>query len=190
MLTRTGGLAFMRRGLAAAGVMLIASACGGSMSLTEYAEEVETLVTELGTQVAALDAEREARGPSVEGEVEYWGSRAAARKQFHDGLNELEPPSELADMHELAVDIMLRFTVAEEALAAKARDLEDLAGIASLWASAEIRAWQAVDEESRVICVVAQRELDETEQRSDLEDLPWIPGEMKETVQVAFGCTQ
>lgn len=180
----------MRSALSAACLLLVITACGGSLSLAEYGEQVETLVAELNGEVDALDAQREARDPSVEGEIEYWESRAAARKQFQDGLDALDPPNDLAEMHDLALDIMRRYTAAEEAVAAKARDLEDLAGIAALWASAEITAWAAVDEESRVICLIAQQELDETEQRAEFDDLPWIPGEMKETVQVAFGCTK
>jgi hypothetical protein len=189
MPTETGGLSFMPRPLPGILLLLLVTACGGNPTLADYAEEIETLVIELNREVDALDAQREARGPSVEGEVEYWESRTTARRQFYDGLDALDPPGDLAEMHDLALDIMRRYTAAEEALAAKARELEDLAGIAALWASAEMTRWEAVDEESRVICLIAQQEFDETQQRAELGDLPWIPGDMKETVRVAFGCT-
>lgn len=169
-------------------VALLLSACSGAMTLTEYADEVEELVVALNAEVEALDAARAAQGPGVEGEIAYWESRLSARKRFLAGLESLHPPSALSDLHDHAVDIMRRYTVAEEAVAIEAAEIEDLPGIAALWAGPEVAAWRVVDEESQVICRAAQRAVDETEARAELEGLPWIPGEMKETVQVAFGC--
>lgn len=180
----------MRRWLIAVSLLLVAAACGGSLTLTEYAEQVESLVVALNAEMESLDTERDSRGPSVEGEIDYWESRVAARQRFRDGISALDPPAEVADLHNTAVDVMVRLTAAEEAVAAQAQNLQDLTGIAVLWASAEVAVWKAVDEESQTICLVAQRELDRTAERAELEGVAWIPPEMKETVRVAFGCPE
>lgn len=180
----------MRGASAAICLTLILVACGGGLTLTEYAEQVEALAAEAGTGLDTLDAQRDARGPSVEGEIVYWDSRVSVRNEFLEGFSALDPPDEVADLHELALGIFGRLTAAEDAVATRAATLDTVADIDALWASAEIKAWQAVDEEGVVICQVAQGEFDETDQRVDLQDVPWIPSEMKEIVGIAFGCTK
>jgi hypothetical protein len=38
------------------------------------------------------------------------------------------------------------------------------------------------------LCLAAQAEFDDTEERTALAEVPWIPQELKEVVTVAFGC--
>lgn len=170
-------------------VVLVVAGCGGRLGLSEYAGRVEALVVELDATIVALDAEREARGPNVAGEIAYWEARAAARRQFAEGLDALDPPEALEEMHTVAVEIMERYADAEDAVVASAGELVDVAGIDDLWGSAVMDAWRQVDEESRVLCLAAQARFDESRERAELDGVPWVPREMKEAVGVAFGCT-
>ena len=52
----------------------------------------------------------------------------------------------------------------------------------------EGRAADAVLEEVYEFCRSSQAEYDATRDRESLNDLPWVPSEMREVVKVAFGC--
>jgi hypothetical protein len=168
-------------------VVLVACG-GGSLTLSEYASQSEALVTELLTQLDTLDAEWESQIPTPEGARTYWNHRLEARVEFLEGIHALDPPEEVADLHETALDLFNRLTTAEEALAARVNSLETIIGHGPWWDMPEGQAARAVDEEAVAICHAAQADFDATQDRESFEDVPWIPEEMKTVVQVAFNC--
>ena len=165
---------------------LALSACGGGLSLTEYAGELESAATEMNSRLDELDAQLSETG-DLEEIKEYARERVAARYTFVAVLEELEPPNELSDLHTAAEDILGRLADAEAALADYVDGLESGMDVGDVWATPLGLAARAADEESIDLCLAAQSELDTTE-RSDLAEVPWIPPELKEVVVVAFGC--
>lgn len=165
---------------------LAMSACGGGVSLTEYAAELESAVTEMNGRIDELDAEL-SETADLEQIRRYANERVAARYAFLGVLGELEPPSEVSDLHDTARNVMGRLADAESALADYINGLDSATGIVDFWATPLGVAARSADEESIDLCLAAQEELD-TRERSDLADVPWIPPELKEVVVVAFGC--
>jgi len=165
---------------------LALSACGGGLSLTDYAGELESAVTEMNGRLDELDAQLSETG-DLEEIKEYARERVAARYTFVAVLDELEPRSEVSDLHTAAEGIIDRLADAEAALADYVDGLESGMDVGDAWATPLGLAARAADEESIELCLAAQSELDTTE-RSDLAEVPWIPPELKEVVVVAFGC--
>jgi hypothetical protein len=56
------------------------------------------------------------------------------------------------------------------------------------WDSPAGDAARAIDVESIAICDAAQASIDATQDRDSFSDTPWIPPEMKEVIEVTFGC--
>jgi hypothetical protein len=158
--------------------------------LAEYAAEAEELTTTVITQLAMLDAEWETQEPTQEGARDYWNRRIAIRVEFLEGIQGLDPPDGLVELHETALDLFSRLVDAEEALAARVAAVEDPTGHSEWWDTPEGRAARAVDEEAIAICHAAQASFDATQERQALSDVPWIPSEMRESVRVAFGCPE
>lgn len=161
---------------------------GGSLSLTEYATEVEALVSTMTADFAALDSEWEAEPPTLGRAERYWSGRLEIREQFLEGVGDLQPPEAVEAQHANALDLFTRITAADVALAARVETLDE---ITSHWAwvdSPEGRASDAVLEEVYAFCRDSQAGYDATESRESSEDVAWIPQEMKEVVKVAFGC--
>lgn len=163
------------------------SGCGGELSLTEYAIELETAAADMNARLDELDDE--ISGSSDLGQVKRYASeRVAARNAFVDILEGLDPPDEISDLHDSAVGIMGRLTDAESALADYVIGLDSAVDLDTVWSSPPGVAARSADEESIALCLAAQAELDSTEERIGLAEVPWIPQELKEVVTVAFGC--
>jgi hypothetical protein len=157
------------------------------VSLADYADQVEALVTTQNARLDALDAELE--GPLDLDQVKrYAKERVEARSALVDGLGKLDPPEEVAELHTAALEIMGRVTEAESVLADRVLAMETSAGIDAIWETPEGVAARAADEQAVALCRAAEAEINSTEERSTFEDVPWIPAEMKEIVRVAFGC--
>lgn len=180
----------MRSIVAVTCLALVASCGGGELTLSEYAEEVEVLVTTMNRRLDDLDAERESEVPTVESTQAFRNARVAARRQFLDAFRALEPSEEATELHTAALGIVTRLTAAEEALARRAEDVETEAELGRLSETPEALAADAVDEEAIAICQAAQAQVDATADREVFEDVPWIPSEMTDVVLVFFGCTK
>ena len=170
-------------------LVLTLMGCGdGSLTVAEYAAQAEELVAELAAELESLDAELESQSPSLEAARAYWERRLAARVELLGGIRALDPPEELADLHATALDLFGRITAAEEDVAARVESFETAADLDQTWQTTEGQAAQAVLEEVFALCRATQTGFDETEDRESLNDVPWIPPEMKEVIQISFGC--
>ncbi len=184
----------LRRVWAGACLVLMVAGCGGGeMSLTEYVERLNVIMDRAiqqglelvaGPPGAVIAAEGEQLADFTPqdlqlalervGEIEVESREAAAA---------IEPPEELADLHNLFFDT--RFASAREALAARA-------GTAATWEelseTPEMVAYRTAVTVDRQACIDIQAELDATAQRGVFADTPWIPGELKEVVETVLGC--
>ncbi len=175
-------------GITCLAVVLVACA-GGRLTLSEYGERTEALVADLVEEIDAIDAEWKLQEPTVEGAQTYLEQRVGARVEFLEHLRDLEPPEQLAEMHEAAFDRFSALNAAEETLEASVATFETTAEIDQMWDSPEGLAALAALDGVIELCLATQTELDATQDRETFRDVPWIPNEMKEVVSVAFGCS-
>ncbi len=156
----------MRRLVAAVLVSGMAvSGCGGELSLTEYATELETAATEMNTRLDEPDSELSGSS-DLEQVKRYAKERVAARNAFVDILEELDPPDEVSDLHDSALRIIGRLTNAESALADYVNDLGSATDLDTFWSTPLGVAARSADEESIALCLAAQAEFDNTEERT------------------------
>lgn len=179
----------LRSTVAVACLTLAVAACGGdSLTLSEYSEQAAELISVVRDRIATLDAEWLAATPTPEGAAAYWDERIAARTEFVEDLQALNPPDEAAELHENVVPLFERLTTAERALAARIVAYESLTQHWQGWDTPEGQSAIAVDQELVALCFLTQEELDRTQSRELLAEMSWFPSDMKEVVNVVLGC--
>jgi hypothetical protein len=174
-----------------AGVVLIllVTACGGdSSTLSEYNQRGMALVAAMEKQISALDAEWNSHEPTVERARSYWTKRIEARDEALQGLEVLRAPDELTDLLGHGLDLFTEQITAEKALAIRVISFDTVTGPEQWWNTPEGKAVQALDDEINAFCQVVQARYDATIERVILSDVPWIPSDMKEMVQIDIGC--
>ena len=174
----------MRSWLAAGCLAVMLVACGGP-SLTEYAERLDTLALELGGRLDAGDAQMSTGTPTLEDAQEVLASAVAARTDFQEGLTALDPPEGFAAVHSDFVEVHARIIAAQETFVARAATA---ATLEELDQSAEAEAYRAIGTETASRCQEFRARIDATANREVFADAPWIPGEMKEVVEITFRC--
>jgi len=176
----------MRSTLVVGCLAVILAACGGgSLSLTEYVERLDSLAVELGGQLEAGDVQMSTGTPTLEDAQEVLTSAVAARTDFQEGVIALDPPGEFADVHTDFVEVHSRIIAAQEAFVARAATA---ATLEELDQSAEGEAYRAIGTEAASLCQEFRARIDTTADREVFADTPWIPGDMKEVVEVTFRC--
>ena len=179
----------MLRIVLAIGCFSMVVACSPpSMSVTEYAAEVELLVAEMESRFATIDREWESQTPSVRGAQVYWQQRLDIRNDFLEAVEALAPPFEIASMHDDAVEVFTRITTADEELARRVARYTEVTEHRQWLDTPEGAASLAILEDVFEFCRSSQATFDATESRGEAADVPWIPQEMKLVVSVAFGC--
>jgi len=163
------------------------SACSSSPSLADFAEDVETLVTTMNAHLDAADAALE-DDADIGVLHDYVVYRIQLRNDFLESFRDLEPPDEVAELHSAALEIITRLTAAESDVADIVLNAKTAEEARAAWDTAAGEVARAVDAESVAICEAAQASLDATEDRAAFSDTPWVPPEMKEIIEVAFGC--
>jgi hypothetical protein len=166
---------------------LLMNACSAQPSVVDYAEEVEALVVTMNARLDGLDADLE-QSWDLDHLHTYAEQRVAARSALIDGLGSLVPPGEVAELHETALEILKRVTVAEVAMADRIMTWTSESDIEPIWETPEGVAARTADADAIAMCLAAQAEFDQTAGRAEFENAPWIPPEMKEVILVAFGC--
>lgn len=168
--------------------LLLASCGGGSLSLAEYNTEGMALSTVMEERIYALDAGWDSRTATVEDARTYWDQRIEAYETGLEGFQSLEPAGEAAELHRTGMELFTKLVAAERALAVRVASFETVTGPEQWWATAEGAAVGAVNEEIYSLCLVFQTMYDATVERLAMSNVPWIPAEMKEVVQVDIGC--
>lgn len=181
----------MRRFVIVICLALLVVGCGDSEpTMSEYATEVERLLLTMNGEIDALDAEIAGQTSTLEDVREFWGAKLAARREFVEGLESVEPPEEAVEMHKSALGIIKRLTAVDEAVAELVGTMESDAELATLLESPEFLATEVVDAEAIAMCQAAQGDFDATADGDVFADVPWIPSELREVVIVFFGCTK
>jgi hypothetical protein len=166
------------------------------MSLTEYVERVNTIVDGASQQYEVLVTSPQGAVLIADGaqltDFSPQDLQAALEQvreieaEVEEGVDIIEPPEQVADLHDLLFDFDDDFISAQEALAERAgasSDWEDLSG------SPEMGAYRAALAKDKRECADSQAELNAiVERREVFADTPWIPGELKEVVEAVLGC--
>ncbi len=169
-------------------LVVVAGCGGGSLTMTEYSEQGTAVVTVMEERIGSLDDELSTQAPTLEAAESYWTRRLQARTASLEGLEALEPPVALADLHDAGLDLYSRLIAAEEALALRVSSFESAVDPDEWWDTPDGEAVRAVDDEISVFCLEFQASYDATIDRLIASDVPWIPGEMKEVVRIDIGC--
>ncbi len=176
----------MRSALAAGCLAVMLVGCGGGgASLTEYAEALEALASEMGEQLEAGDVRMSTGSPTIEDAREVLTGALHVRAEFQESLTALDPPNVVGDIHADLVDLHARIITAQEVFAARAKTAIELE---ELDQSIEAQAYRAMVAESVALCEGLQSKIDATAAHAAFADVPWIPGKMKEVVEVTLGC--
>ena len=163
--------------------------CGGGLSLSDYVDELNALEAQ-----ASADAERlqqTATGTDLTPQLLQAGfvRSGEIRQRVQERADQIEPPSEVAELHDRIFEWHREFMSVEADLAAVAGTTPDTdAGWTALSESDEMAAYRAALADGKDICDTFQAELDATAARGAFEDVPWLPGRMSEVVEAVIGC--
>ena len=185
-MTMTAGRTIM---LLALGVALTAAACGGGTTLTDYVDRLNAVEA-----AASSEADELASTPPPEDFTPQLLQRGLERSHdirvaVQDAADAIDPPDEVAELHERIFAWHEEFMRVESALAERAGLADDTdEGWTALSASPEMAAYRRSLAEGKDICDTFQADLDATAARGAFEDVPWLPGRMSEVVDAAIGC--
>jgi hypothetical protein len=178
--------------------MLVVTACtSGELSVTEYVEEVNAIVNRASQRYEAVASD--GRGAVLVAN----GARLAdftpqdlseafqeVRKleaELEAAIGEIEPPAQIADLHNLMFDFDDGFFAAQEAMAARARTVTSWS---ELSASPEMEAYRAALAKDKRECDETEAELNDIAGRREaFADTPWVPGELKGIFEAVLGCS-
>lgn len=184
-------IAVHRPGVATLLIAVAMVGCGGgSLSLSEYSHEVDALLTKVDSRLDEHAAELFAAPLDVALTRVYLADRVAGYEELIDGLEAMDPPDQMADLHSSLRELTERLLAAEAARAAFAETIESVDDLDLVWDGPQARAVTASESEAIQLCYAAQKFVDGTDARDEFVDLPWIPLELKEVVRVAFDCPE
>ncbi len=186
----------LRRVWAGTWLVLVFAACGGGeMSLTEYVEQLNAIVNRANQQYEELVASPQGAVLVAEEaqltDFTPQDLQAALERlseivvEVGEATDAIEPPEQIADLHNLWFGFHGEFTSAQEALAARAGTAADWEELSE---SPEMAAYRAALAADKQVCTDIEAQLDATAERGAFADVPWIPGELKEVVAGVLSC--
>jgi hypothetical protein len=187
----------MRRVCAGALLALIIAGCGGGeLSVADY-------VASLNAAVDTARGEHESLVKSPEGAVllangeqlaEYTpqdlqvalGAIRDIEVGVEESIGAIQPPEEVADIHNFWFNFDSGFVPAQEALEARAGTAADWDELSE---SPEMAAYRTALADDKRVCAEFEAQLTTPEdERENLTDVPWIPSVMKQIVEAVLGC--
>ncbi len=170
-------------------VALAFGSCGGgSLTLAEYAEEVDQAMAAMRFRILATDDALRQPVASLADSEAIWRERVAAREELLAALEAIDPPDQAAEIHAAGESILRRLADIEAGVADQVAAYDSLPELNGLTRTPAYREFLQVDDEANAICRSAQSKFDDTTRREMFADVPWIPGELQEVAQVMFGC--
>jgi hypothetical protein len=171
--------------MAGFGVGFLLFGCGGGgLSLTGYVDRLNDIGDRLNPQAEALisELERSTTPKDVNATMERM---VALRIESVEATEALDPPEQIAALHELFLGWEVQLLPIEEALAARAGTV---AGWEEFSESAEVADYRAALIEGQLVCIEFQTTLDATAKRGVFADTPWLPSALSEVVEARLGC--
>jgi len=159
--------------------------------MTEYGERIDALAIEAGQRAEELFADAPPITDVTPRMLQTRLERGLLeiRIPLQEAVDGIDPPAQIADLHDLMWDWHSDFISVEEALGARMGEAEDSdEGWTALSESPEMAAYRSAIAEGKQICDGFQARLDATAAGGVFADTPWIPSEMKEVVEAVLGC--
>jgi hypothetical protein len=179
-------------GFGAACLALALFGCsGGEVSLTEYVDQINAAAEPASRRGAELIAEAEAVTDFTPQLLQTGLDRGLQeiRIPLQEAVEDIDPPDQISELHDLMWEWHAEFIAVEGALAARAGEAADTAaGWEALSDSTEMAAYRNALAAGKRACTAFQSELDATEARGAFAETPWIPGDLKEIVNAVLGC--
>jgi len=171
-------------------ISVVAVGCGGGLSLTDYVDELNAMEANASAQAETLEGESPQNADLTPQDLQDILVRAGEiRIEIQAAADDIDPPEQVAALHDLIFDWHGRFMATERALASLAATTEDTDdGWTSLSASAEMSAYRDSVSEGKQICDDFQSRLDATADRGAFADVPWVPTDLAEVVEAVLGC--
>ncbi len=156
-------------------VVLVAACGGGTLSLSEYSNNVDEVLTKVDSRLDAHAAELFAGAPNVERTRAYLADRVAGYEEMTEALAGLNPPEQIADLHATLRELTDKLLATEKARAAFAETVESVDDLDQVWEGPEAQAVTAVEREAIRLCYAAQELVDETEDARTLRTCRGFP---------------
>jgi hypothetical protein len=174
------------------GIAVLLGACGGSeMSMTEYGERIDVIATEASQRAETFFADSAGLTDVTPQQLQagFELGLPEIRIPLQEAVDEIDPPAQIADLHNLMWGWHADFITVETALATRVGETEDsVEGWTALSESPEMAAYRSSIAEGKRLCDSFQARLDATAAAGGFADTPWIPSEMKVVVEAALGC--
>lgn len=177
----------MRNVVMASLLALLAAGCGaGQPPLTAYVEDFNRLAQETYVPLRAAWAEySELVAPEPSDLSSVLSLDIDLRRRAQVEFAGIDPPEQISHLHELFVSWHARLVGDEEALVLRATAS---ASWTEVEGSVEFSRYQATLDLGAVACRQFRATLTATEARGVFGDAEWLPGDMREVVDVALGC--
>jgi hypothetical protein len=178
--------------------MLVVTACtSGELSVTEYVEEVNAIVNRASQRYEAVASDGRGAVLVANGArladftpqdlSEAFQEVRELEAELENAIGEIEPPAQIADLHNLMFDFDDGFFDAQEAMAERARTATSWS---ELSASPEMEAYRVALAKDKKECEDTEAELNAvSERREAFADTPWVPGELNAMFQAVLGCS-
>jgi hypothetical protein len=101
------------------GLLVLVACGGGRLTLSEYSSEVTALVETLDSRLDAEAEEYFSGPPSVEGLREYLAIRVDGYRNAVDGIDAIDPPEQVEDLHGTFEEIMGNLLAAQSSSATR-----------------------------------------------------------------------
>ena len=152
--------------------------------MTEYSELLQSASFAMTDEFDVLEAQW-ASATTVEDGKEVLDRAVAIRTDLQNGLTDLDPPEALADLHGDLVEQLGQLLAVQEVWAVRA---ETAGSLDELEESPEAVAYWDLEAEMRPLCLEFQSRLDATAEREIFAEVPWVPSDMKEVVELVVAC--
>jgi len=173
--------------LASAGLAIVVAACGGgSMSETEYVENLNSLVVNAGSrfEVAGV-AFGQIEDPTMEEYVAFVEQQLAIEYDVRDIFDSLDPPDSIDDVNQIMVDTLGRIiAVAEELVAAS----DTVNSLEELESTPEFVEYHTVNADADSMCLDVQTKINDLSTTEAINN-PWI-ADLRMTVQAFLDCEE
>ena len=166
---------------------IVGSACGEpGLTLGEYSTEIAELINGIDSRLDARAAALGAEPPDLAATLGYFEARVTEYEELVAAVEAIDPPVQAADLHATLRDLLNRLLAGEKTRADFAATIGSLDDLDQAWEGPEAQAIRAVEQEAIDLCYAAQERVDQTAE--PLPEVPWLTGEIKEVVRVAFNC--
>lgn len=170
--------------LAGTVLALIVTACGGSMSETEYVEGLNNLVETTAPRFEALYAGYgQIAEPTLADLVGRIEQELEIMYDVRGLFDALDPPDSIVDVNGIMVDTLGRLIGVAEGVVAVS---DTVATVAEVEQTPEFAAYQSVNAESDSMCPEVQAEFDRLSDRAVIDD-PWI-SDLRLSVRAFLDC--